>query len=214
MNKENEFQREDHSSQIENEKTENNDELKHKQSEVDSFQDNVDDADYKNSADSVSEETAVFSLGEKKSSKENDREVNDEVAVISSADVKQSQDEIEAINPIPPDNLLVTEEEDRRSEMAEDDGEQNRGMTRKELKQEKAEQKEKAVKPKRGRIRLIPIWLRVIIILILLVASLIGGAMFGYGVIGDGEPRDVLDRDPWYHIYDIIFEDTDRERTR
>ncbi|WP_257009677.1 DNA-directed RNA polymerase subunit beta [Evansella halocellulosilytica] len=214
MNKENEFQREDHSSPIENEKTENNDELKHKQSEVDSFQDNVDDADYKNSADSVSEETAVFSLGEKKSSKENDREVNDEVAVISSADVKQSQDEIEAINPIPPDNLLVTEEEDRRSEMAEDDGEQNRGMTRKELKQEKAEQKEKAVKPKRGRIRLIPIWLRVIIILILLVASLIGGAMFGYGVIGDGEPRDVLDRDPWYHIYDIIFEDTDRERTR
>ncbi len=57
---------------------------------------------------------------------------------------------------------------------------------------------------KRERIRLIPIWLRLIIILFLLIISLVAGLMFGYGVIGDGNPIDAVNPKVWTHIYDMI----------
>lgn len=57
---------------------------------------------------------------------------------------------------------------------------------------------------KRERIRLIPIWLRLIIIAFLLLISLVAGLMFGYGVIGDGNPIDALNPKVWTHIYDMI----------
>lgn len=71
---------------------------------------------------------------------------------------------------------------------------------------------EKGKREKRGRIRLIPVWLKVLISICLFAVSLALGLMFGYGFIGDGEPRDALNLDTWYHIYDIIFEDTEYDR--
>ncbi|WP_245829075.1 DNA-directed RNA polymerase subunit beta [Salipaludibacillus agaradhaerens] len=68
---------------------------------------------------------------------------------------------------------------------------------------------------KKGRIRLIPIWVRLLIIVIAMVISLVLGAMVGYWLVGDGgAPTDVLKPETWYHIYDIIFDGTDRQRTQ
>ncbi|RKL68449.1 hypothetical protein CR203_05875 [Salipaludibacillus neizhouensis] len=74
--------------------------------------------------------------------------------------------------------------------------------------------KNKKNKPS-GRIRLIPIWFRVILVLFLVIASVILGAMVGYGIIGPGgNPMDVFEPDTWYHIYDIVFDGTEAERQR
>lgn len=54
------------------------------------------------------------------------------------------------------------------------------------------------------QIRLIPIWLRVLLVLLLLSTAAVVGAMIGYGYIGDGQPSDVLKKETWVHILDII----------
>jgi len=40
----------------------------------------------------------------------------------------------------------------------------------------------------------------------MVVGSLIGGLMVGYGVIGDGNPKDVLKKETWTHIVDLVVE--------
>ncbi|WP_417898695.1 DNA-directed RNA polymerase subunit beta [Bacillus haimaensis] len=87
-------------------------------------------------------------------------------------------------------------------------------LTREELrkaqkskpKQEREEAAANEGKPKRlkWRIRLIPIWLRLIIILGVMILAAVAGAMFGYGVLGDGNPIDVLDKSTWQHIIDLV----------
>ncbi|MCD8509134.1 MAG: DNA-directed RNA polymerase subunit beta [Bacillus sp. (in: Bacteria)] len=53
-----------------------------------------------------------------------------------------------------------------------------------------------------------------IVFALLLTGSLVAGAMFGYGFVGEGEePRDILDRNLWYQIYDFIYTDTEMERS-
>lgn len=63
-------------------------------------------------------------------------------------------------------------------------------------------------RPKKYRIRLIPIWLRILIVLVLMVVFFFIGAMIGYGVIGDGSPWDVFKKSTWTHITDIIYKGT------
>lgn len=59
--------------------------------------------------------------------------------------------------------------------------------------------------PKRRRTRLIPIWLRLIIIIVLLAFSLLGGAMVGYSAIGNGNLGDVFHKSTWEHPFDIVY---------
>ena len=54
------------------------------------------------------------------------------------------------------------------------------------------------------QIRLFPIWLRIILVLALVVLAAALGAMVGYGILGDGEPRDALKWETWQHILDIM----------
>ena len=54
------------------------------------------------------------------------------------------------------------------------------------------------------QVRLLPIWLRILLVLLLLAGAAILGAIIGYGYIGDGEPADVLQKETWTHIFDII----------
>lgn len=54
------------------------------------------------------------------------------------------------------------------------------------------------------QIRLIPIWLRIVIILILVVVAAIVGSMVGYSVIGEGKAMDVFKPATWQHIFDIM----------
>ncbi|MDG5787284.1 DNA-directed RNA polymerase subunit beta [Evansella sp. AB-P1] len=90
------------------------------------------------------------------------------------------------------------------------------GMSRKQirLEKEKAKEKEASVKKvKRGRIRIIPVWIRVVFVLALFAGSLIVGVMVGFGIVGEGEPMDVLNRDTWYQLYDLIYLDTELDRS-
>jgi hypothetical protein len=54
------------------------------------------------------------------------------------------------------------------------------------------------------RIRLFPIWLRIIIVLAIIIVAMVLGVMVGYGVIGDGQPADALKWRTWQHIIDIM----------
>lgn len=54
------------------------------------------------------------------------------------------------------------------------------------------------------QIRLIPIWLRIVIVLILVVVTAALGAMFGFSVIGEGNAMDIFKREAWQHIFDIM----------
>lgn len=54
------------------------------------------------------------------------------------------------------------------------------------------------------QIRLIPIWLRVVLVLILVVVAAVVGTMVGFSVIGEGKAMDVLKPETWQHIFDIM----------
>lgn len=76
---------------------------------------------------------------------------------------------------------------------------------RKERKKELPKQEES--EPKRTfwvQIRLIPIWLRIVLIALLLVVTAIIGLQIGFSYIGDGDAKDVLKKETWTHITDII----------
>ncbi|MGR6117792.1 DNA-directed RNA polymerase subunit beta [Aeribacillus composti] len=78
-------------------------------------------------------------------------------------------------------------------------------LTRGERKKAK---KEDGVKRKtRTRVRLIPIWLRLILLVFGMVISMAIGAMIGYGVLGDGRPLDALKPSTWQHIIDLVEKD-------
>lgn len=75
---------------------------------------------------------------------------------------------------------------------------------RKELKNEEATGDKQQKKTWWVQIRMFPIWLRIILVIALIVLAAALGAMVGYGVIGDGEPKDVLKWETWQHILDIM----------
>lgn len=54
------------------------------------------------------------------------------------------------------------------------------------------------------RVRMFPIWLRLLILLALIVIAAILGAIIGFSVIGDGSPGDVFQKETWKHIFDIM----------
>jgi hypothetical protein len=72
-------------------------------------------------------------------------------------------------------------------------------------------QKEEAQAERRFRFqrtRLIPIWLRLIIVVVLMAISLAVGAMIGYGAIGGRNPFEVFQRSTWQHIIDFVEKGT------
>ncbi|WP_173918593.1 DNA-directed RNA polymerase subunit beta [Halobacillus sp. Marseille-Q1614] len=74
----------------------------------------------------------------------------------------------------------------------------------KQLRKPKKEKKPKARQPRAERRRMIPIWLRIVIVLVLSVVALATGLMIGYGVLGDGNPTDALKWSTWQQIIDIM----------
>ncbi|ARF15762.1 hypothetical protein SporoS204_12355 [Sporosarcina ureae] len=70
------------------------------------------------------------------------------------------------------------------------------------------ERSEKITKPvsemRWVQVRLIPIWLRLLIFIVLLVLAAIAGTMVGFSVIGDGSAADVFKKETWQHIFDIM----------
>jgi hypothetical protein len=78
--------------------------------------------------------------------------------------------------------------------------------TRENVKKNKKQRKEKVAKekPLKIRIRLFPIWLRLLIIVISLGLSLLAGVAVGYGIIGNGEVDDAFKESTWTHIMDLV----------
>lgn len=75
----------------------------------------------------------------------------------------------------------------------------------KEKGKEKEEQvEEEPQNQKWVQIRLLPIWLRIILLLLLTIFTIILGAYIGYSVVGDGSGSDLFKKETWTHITDII----------
>lgn len=72
----------------------------------------------------------------------------------------------------------------------------------KERQQDQVE--EEYVPGKWVQLRMLPIWSRVLLVIILLVIVAFIGLRIGYGVIGDGDPADILKKETWTHIVDIV----------
>jgi hypothetical protein len=70
--------------------------------------------------------------------------------------------------------------------------------------EEKEETKQSVVKGTKIRLRLIPIWMRVIIVVLLIGFSSLIGAAIGYGVLGGGNASDVLKMSTWTHIMELV----------
>ena len=105
-------------------------------------------------------------------------------------------------NMIQSSNNMVQTRDQFKNAATKEEKELTRAEKRKLKKQEKAEALLSG--RKRIKIRLFPIWLRILLVLFFLTASIIAGAMIGYGVIGDGKPTDVFKKSTWAHIIDIV----------
>ncbi|MCR8850599.1 DNA-directed RNA polymerase subunit beta [Rossellomorea sp. SC111] len=78
-------------------------------------------------------------------------------------------------------------------------------VTRESVKAEKKEKQKDETKPSRWvRVRMLPIWLRILLFILLLAGSLVLGAVIGFAGIGDGKPADVFKAETWQHIIDIV----------
>lgn len=69
--------------------------------------------------------------------------------------------------------------------------------------QQELQQKEERL-PKYERLRLVPIWLRILLVTLFFVAAAAIGLIIGYSAIGDGDAGDALKWDTWQHLLDII----------
>ena len=70
-------------------------------------------------------------------------------------------------------------------------------------------EKKKQNQDSKIRIRLVPLWARIIIVLVLTMMALAGGTMVGYSVMGDGKAMDVFKKSTWTHIVDLVNKDTE-----
>jgi flagellar basal body-associated protein FliL len=87
--------------------------------------------------------------------------------------------------------------------------------SREDFRKTRDEQKNTEKEPKKKReskirIRLIPIWVRLLLVVVLFAASIVIGVVVGYGVIGDGKPSDALKKETWQHIVDIVNKDAEK----
>ncbi|WP_010302397.1 DNA-directed RNA polymerase subunit beta [Kurthia senegalensis] len=65
-------------------------------------------------------------------------------------------------------------------------------------------QEEAAANPKMVAVDAVSWGLRIVIVILLIVVAAIVGAMIGYGVIGSGNPFQVLNPTTWTHVFDIM----------
>ena len=101
----------------------------------------------------------------------------------------------------------MTDETKRNNPKSAKSGEQTRTLRSPVKNAEGAKYQDEEAAPKKQfwvQIRLLPIWLRIILVLLLLIGAAILDAIIGYGYIGDGEPADVFKKETWIHILDII----------
>ena len=57
------------------------------------------------------------------------------------------------------------------------------------------------------RIRVLPIWLRIIIVIALCFIAVILGLVIGYAVLGDGTFGEVFKMSTWTHLFDLVLKE-------
>ena len=105
--------------------------------------------------------------------------------------------------PIKQSDKPATEKSRRRAESRAQETTVNKRTAKAEAneKQSRKAKKESKQTETKARVRIFPVWLRIIIVLIL---AVVAGLMIGYGIIGDGAPADALKVETWQHIIDIV----------
>ncbi|WP_010099240.1 DNA-directed RNA polymerase subunit beta [Ornithinibacillus scapharcae] len=114
---------------------------------------------------------------------------------------RKAETEPKSVLPNEDKKASLREEIRRRSANAELEQTETLKQTRRQQKKKQKEEKRKNRKP---RLRIFPIWARIIVVSVLSVIALAVGLMIGYGGLGDGEPRDALKWETWQHIIDIV----------
>ncbi len=80
-----------------------------------------------------------------------------------------------------------------------------RRLRRNRRKLQKNDQEEQAPKKRLWvQLRILPIWLRLILVIFWLAVVVALGLSIGYGYIGDGNTFDIFKKETWTHIIDII----------
>ena len=99
-------------------------------------------------------------------------------------------------------------DDEKKVSLQKDEVEINSEPTTSVLSQKNLEQgKDEPEVPKKRlwvQMRILPIYVRVILVILLLVVVAIIGLTIGYGYMGDGNPSDVLKKETWTHILDIV----------
>jgi hypothetical protein len=103
-------------------------------------------------------------------------------------------------------NNLSQEQAKTREEYKKAKYEAEQKINAKDAKADRAEVETKSdpQKFKRIRIRLIPVWLRLVLLVVFTFISLTAGAAVGYGILGDGKVADVFKQSTWTHIRDLV----------
>ncbi|WP_251552303.1 DNA-directed RNA polymerase subunit beta [Neobacillus muris] len=78
------------------------------------------------------------------------------------------------------------------------------GESRHAVQEQKAAAAEKERPKQRVRIRMIPIWLRLVLLVVLAAVCLTAGAVVGYSVLGGENAADVFSGSAWTHIRDLV----------
>jgi uncharacterized membrane protein YvbJ len=102
--------------------------------------------------------------------------------------------------------MMTSKDEEKTIQMNKFTEEHSRSDKRKQRKRGKESEVSKrpsVLKSPRPK-RKFPIWARIIVVLALIALSLFAGLMFGYGIIGDGNPTDALNWETFQHIFDLI----------
>ena len=76
--------------------------------------------------------------------------------------------------------------------------------TRKPDQQVEEEREEGTKRVRWVQLRILPIYVRVLIVLVMLVVAILAGAMIGYSVLGNGSAMDIFQKETWTHIWDIM----------
>lgn len=134
-----------------------------------------------------------------------DNELQDQVELAEN----ELLEEVEQLNELDNEDLSTDELVDEAAIVKEQprDAEDSEAaaLPAKEEQQEGSRESRRKKRSKKERLRLIPIWLRILIAIVLIGGSLILGLIVGFSVIGGGgDPKEVINPDTWYHIMDIV----------
>ncbi|MFB4213534.1 DNA-directed RNA polymerase subunit beta [Shouchella sp. JSM 1781072] len=157
--------------------------------------------DKQDSADEQQLEGAVVTGAGIHSMKAGSAGASDEVS-LDEGDVQSEELLLSTDTNASNEEQLAETEEQHESEEATASEEK---MTREERKRRQEEEHGNHEPYKRERIRLVPIWLRIIIVTVLAGAALVLGLIIGFSVIGGQDNTwEVLTPDLWYNIIDTI----------